>query len=741
MPETVKLAHDQANRNAQACKLPSERGCHPPVAIVVRLRDVVHKANLLSSTPLDGELRRLISSLPMPAYFRSSVRTFLNTSDDVALSKLTIAYAQDGYVSQYTSATVAWTLSLPSLRSQLHQLVDAASETATWQLLLEYPLYRLRRRIDAVLIGPHSIVVIEIKTAAAEFLALDKRQAVEYAQDLRDFHAPSKSRRLYPVLWAFEAGGASAFDDEQFGGESVRPLSLVGRNEFANAMLRLGGAAGFPSEDASEAYGRAWDEGAYRPVPSVIDAAVALFAGHGVREITIAGARNLDEVANTVLSIIESTRRDSGHSLVFLTGVPGAGKTLAGLNIVHSASEHGLSTRGDVVYLSGNTPLVVVLREALAQDRYAQEVRAGNKATIAGSRSFTRATIQHINDFLKEYVHGSTAAPSGHVIVFDEAQRAWNARQGKEKFGRDASEPQLALETMARHADWSVTVCLVGLGQEINDGEEGLAGWADAVEKLSLNGPAQWRVYAPSQAFGEIRSVGTLGKLPDGIDCRRNDALHLDVPMRSFRSPQLGEWVEALLSGDFAQARAVSLLMDFPLRLTRSLEDAKRWLKHSTKGHRRMGLLASSGARRLRADGIGETLSATDGSAIAHWYLKPPGDIRSSYALEVPANEYTSQGLEVDFACLCWGGDLICSQSAWISRRLGGNRWNAVSNVKGSSYILNSYRVLLSRAREGMVIWVPRGASDDHTRNADELDRVAERLAAGGVVPLPDGDQ
>lgn len=672
----------------------------------------------------------------MPAYFRASVETFLATPDDVVISRLTTSYAQDGYVSQYTSATLAWALTLPNLRLALQKIVLAACQTATWQLLLEYPLYRLRRRIDVIVISPTSIFVIELKTEADAFLSADKRQAIEYAQDLRDFHLPSKEACLYPILWALGAASSQIINNTELIKKGVSPLSLVGQDGLATALLQLSGTDGFPSNEASEVYGRSWDEGAYQPVPSVIEAAVTLFAGHGVREITIAGAKNLNEVAETVLSIIQSTQHGGGHALVFLTGVPGAGKTLAGLNIVHSAANYGLSTKGDVVYLSGNTPLVVVLREALAVDRHAQESKSGREPTMAAARAFTRATIQHINDFLKEYVHGSSSAPSGHVIVFDEAQRAWDARQGKEKFGRDASEPQLVLETMAKHTDWSVTVCLVGLGQEINDGEEGLAGWAEAVEKLALAQPRQWKVHAPTHVYGETRSVGTLGRLPESIDCIQNELLHLDVPMRSFRSPQLGEWIEALLQGNFHHAKTLSLAMVFPLKLARNLEAAKRWLNESTRGQRRMGLLASSGARRLRADGICETLNATDGSAIAHWYLKPPGDIRSSYALEVPANEYTSQGLELDFACLCWGGDLIHRQGAWMTRRLGGNKWNTVSNVKGSLYVLNSYRVLLSRAREGMVIWVPRGASDDHTRSAEELDGVAECLIASGVTPL-----
>jgi hypothetical protein len=206
--------------------------------------------------------------------------------------------------------------------------------------------------------------------------------------------------------------------------------------------------------------------------------------------------------------------------------------------------------------------------------------------------------------------------------------------------------------------------------------------------------------------------------------------------MRSFRSPTLGAWIEQLLSGELAGAAKISRDLSYPLKLTRSLSEAKEWLKRSTLGERRMGLLASSGARRLRADGIGYFLGATDGEAIAHWYLNPRGDIRSSFALEVPANEYTSQGLELDFSCLCWGGDLVLQDGRWVARSLSGNRWTVMRDSAKRLFVLNSYRVLLSRAREGMVVWVPTGNDDDHTRIPEELDGVGDCLLRAGVIRL-----
>jgi hypothetical protein len=671
----------------------------------------------------------------MSAYYRSSVKSFLSSDERSILATLTSQYANDGYVSQYTSATIAWTLTLPALKRELEKLTQASQASSSWQVMLEYPLYRLRRRIDAVVLTPNGVVVIEIKTGATEFVSSDKRQAVEYALDLRDFHAASASLAIFPILWAFEAPEAQT-QAHKGNAKGVNSLSLVGQNTLANTLLEVVGNLGFSGFDEAEKEGAAWDNSPYEPVPSVVDAAISLFAGHGVREITVAGSKNLNEAANAVFAIIELARQQSIHAVVFLTGVPGAGKTLAGLNIVHDASQHDLSTTGDIVYLSGNTPLVIVLREALALDLHERNSAGSKKSTLSEARASTRATIQHINDFLKEYVQSSSAAPSGHVIVFDEAQRAWDAQQGKEKFGRSASEPLLVLETMARHTDWSVTVCLIGIGQEINDGEEGVGGWAAAIDQISMTSPDQWKVIGPNAIFSESRSVNTLGKILSGSEETRNDSLHLDVSMRSFRSPELGTWVDELLSGNAKSAGEIKSRLSYPIYLTRNLGEAKSWLKLITRGLRRKGLLASSGARRLRADGVGETLNATDGSSIAHWYLKPVGDIRSSHALEVPANEYTSQGLEIDFACICWGGDLIVEDGQWIPRKLAGNSWNEIRAERNILFVLNSYRVLLTRAREGMIIWVPDGDLEDSTRSPAELDRVYQELLNAGCVEL-----
>ena len=669
----------------------------------------------------------------MPAYFRSSIDDFLDMEDDLIIGQLHAAYANDGFVSQYTAQTTAWGRTLPALRRELSELLVQQQQARTWQLIFEFPLYRLRRRIDALILTPEAVVVLELKTGATTFDSMDRRQTEEYAQDLRDFHFGSRSSRLRPMLWALEADPVPLTASEPANSAGVSRLELVGRSGLARALLIAGGSSAFSTKGHAQEFGKAWDESPYRPIPSVIEAATSLFAGHGVREITLSSAKNLGAASSTVLAIINEARSHGDHCLVFLTGVPGAGKTLAGLNVVHSAVTTGVEADRDIVYLSGNTPLVVVLRESLARDQNRRSVLAGERVTLADARTTMRATVQHINDFLKEYVQGSDSPPAEHVVVFDEAQRAWDARQGKEKFGREASEPLLVLETMARHKDWAVCVCLIGTGQEINDGEEGVVGWADAIAVLSKSTTRRWKVYGSAELLSAERGTGSLGPLPTAVRCMVDSSLHLDVPMRSFRSPELGTWIEHVINGDSSSALQVVAQVAYPIKVTRSLVAAKAWLRAKALGERRIGLLASSGAKRLRADGLGQMLSAMDGQAIAHWYLNPPGDIRSSFALEVPANEYTSQGLEIDFGCLCWGGDLVYVDHDWMTRSLSGNKWNVVSDSVRRRFILNSYRVLLSRAREGMVIWIPTGECTDHTRQPGEFEAVADMLLASGA--------
>jgi len=665
----------------------------------------------------------------MAAYYRSTLAAFAEEASDAIVGHLHTQYASDGFATQFSTQTRAWAEFVPLLQAQVGILLRALPGCAGWIILLEVPLYRLRRRIDAVFLADHLIVVLEAKLGEHRFTSDDHRQVEEYALDLRDFHEGSRAKLLLPVLWATGAPDPKLSYPPDTG--LVASVRRVGKNGLAYLLAEVASLSG-PGVVTD-----GWDTSRYLPVPSVIEAATTIFAGHDVRSIAQADASNLREAAVCLVDLIIRARQERQRTLIFLTGVPGSGKTLAGLQVVHDAVATGAEQRGDIVYLSGNTPLVTVLREALARNQHSRLSGSEQAPSLREIRREVRARIQHLNDFLKQSLHDGTGqAPHEHAVVFDEAQRAWDEKQGLKKFGRTASEPTLLLDIMSRHEDWCACICLVGGGQEINMGERGLSGWGEAIRALPV--AQRWVVFGPPDVLsGGPSTAGTsLGELPSRITVSVAADLQLRVPLRSFRSPTLNAWVAAVISGDYAKARETALgLTNYPLLLTRSLEDARRWLGAVTRGERRCGLLASSGARRLRADGLGETLHANDGADIAHWYLNPPGDIRSSCALEVPANEFTCQGLELDFGAICWGGNFVRGPktSQWLYRRLNGSKWQKIADPIRQQFVGNGYRVLLTRAREGLVIWVPRGELLDRTREPTLFNSTAEYLLDCGV--------
>jgi hypothetical protein len=381
------------------------------------------------------------------------------------------------------------------------------------------------------------------------------------------------------------------------------------------------------------------------------------------------------------------------HTVCFVTGAPGAGKTLLGLDL---ALKSRSGTR-PAALLSGNRPLVHVLTEALATDRAA---RTGESKAAAKYQA--DAAIQNLLGYLKEHTDG--AEPPENVIIFDEAQRAWDAEVGQELMGRPNSEPEIFLRILGR-LEWSCLVCLVGYGQEINRGEGGLRLWGEALAREAVNGN-RWRVLAAPPAIEggpDVTGDGLISGLC-GVDLEfvREPKLHLANSMRAYRNPQHGKWVEAVLSGDADAARRIAgELVDPPALLTRDLEVAKAWLRQRRRGGRSVGLLTSSGAVRLVGDGIPPAPRSNELAAIGHWFLKPFTDFRSAGALETPLSEYGCQGLELDFVGLCWGGDLIWRDSAWLPRKMSAPRWQVLRDDEKRRFRLNAYRVLLNAQPSG----------------------------------------
>lgn len=666
----------------------------------------------------------------MPAFYRTTVAQFIETPSDIVVGALSTALVK-GFSGDHQRQLFAWRAQIDILQAALSRALDQDAGVGRWGVLFEFPLLRLQRRLDVVLLAGHRVLVIEFKIGSGSYLGADIQQVEDYALDLRDFHQASRDLSIVPILCATRAASVSfAVGDEQ----GVTETALCNEYTILEVLASIAEKPLGP-----QIHIEAWEQSPYRPVPSIIEAAALLYSGHEVREIAHASAdpENLGATTDRLIEIVAEAKQSSRHIVAFVTGVPGSGKTLAGLNAVHDArfrSEgHGVGA-----FLSGNTPLVTVLREALARDDNRRTCK-----TLAQARREVRAEIQGLMSYLQEYLdEHPDEPPVDHVIVFDEAQRAWDATYGAQKFNRKKSEPALFLEIMDRHKDWAVIIALVGGGQEINRGERGLSEWGAAlIERNKELGDQRWIAIAAPDVLrgGDATAWQALfadQRSPEWVV--RDSLLHLGVSVRSYRCLVVTQWVNALLAGEIGQARRLAAEAgELPVFVTRDLNQARTWLKSNARGTRRCGLVASSGARRLRAEGLGVTLSAAELADVANWYLLPKGDIRSSFALEVAANEYTCQGLELDYVGTAWDGDLVWNKDVWIPRKLNGPDWHRVRDEDTQRWIRNKYRVLLTRARLGTVIWVPQGSVDDHTRSPRVLDDIARVLREAGANDLP----
>ena len=474
-----------------------------------------------------------------------------------------------------------------------------------------------------------------------------------------------------------------------------------------------------------------WDNSAYFPVPSILEAAVALRAGLSIREIAHreASEHEIASVRETIQEYVDRARAQRHHAICFLTGVPGSGKTLVGLSLAHSDQNKVNS----IHFMSGNGPLVQVLQHLFTQESR----RSGASAPQA--RIEAKTLIENVHVFARYYTEDSPNAPANHAIIFDEAQRAWNRAQNMKKFKRDYSEPEMLLRIMERQQDWAVVVALVGRGQEINDGEAGLEEWGRAL----LGSEKAWVIHAspevleggPSTAghrlFQDASTSGKVGTSP---------SLHLRTSNRSLRAEQLATWVNRVLDGDAEGAASLGVPEKFPIFLSRSLSQARAKLREYAKGLDRYGLVGSSGAARLRAEGLEPSSTFHAEYPWEHWYLAGETDVRSSYRCEVFATEFEIQGLELDWIGLCWGGDFIWYPAGgWQLRAIRHgmqSKWSSIKSAEKQIYRKNAYRVLLTRARKGMVIFMPLGDPADPTTRPEEFEATAQYLVHCGVTPL-----
>jgi hypothetical protein len=448
-----------------------------------------------------------------------------------------------------------------------------------------------------------------------------------------------------------------------------------------------------------------------------------------------AGARNLRLTSSRIEELVDEARAGGRKILCFVTGVPGAGKTLVGLNVATRRRDATQPTHA--VFLSGNGPLVAVLREALTRDELARMRDRGFRPRKGEIAESVKAFIQNVHHF-RDDVLVDPAPPPEHVAVLDEAQRAWTLHQTasfmQRKKGRadfSQSEPEFLISSLDRHEDWAAIICLVGGGQEINVGEAGIGAWIEAV---STKFP-HWHVYiSPRLTDSEFAAGEALAAVRRRPRTFFDDRLHIAVSMRSFRAENVSSFVKALLDCDVENAqRAYAQVSDrYPIAVTRDLHSGKRWVRDRARGTEQYGLVASSKAHRLKPDAIDIRVSVNP----IHWFLNEKEDTRSSYYLEDAATEFQVQGLELDWTCVAWDGDLRLSDAGWSYHRFRGDRWCRIANAENRRYLRNAYRILLTRARQGMVIYVPPGDPSDPTRSPRFYDSTYRYLTEVGIPEL-----
>lgn len=667
----------------------------------------------------DSVTERIRELVPLlrRAWYRASVAEFLGTPDDEVLAGL----VRGSEFSVLEAQRDAWLMQLGVLRGALAGM--------TGMVYLELVIPRMGRRVDAVVLLEGVVLAIEFKCDAQAFLRADIDQAFDYAADLKYFHETTHALSVVPVLVATEAAAVPVRLEAHRGVPGLYRTVCTNARGLHAAIDTILSDVPKASCDAA-----AWESGRYCPTPTIIEAARALYAGHHVADISRseAGATNLTDTSEQLSAIIETCRRERRKAICFVTGVPGAGKTLVGLNIAtqHNDPESELHS----VFLSGNGPLVAILREALARDMYARTRPADGTFRKKDARSQVQAFIQNVHHFRDEYLR-DIRAPVDHVVLFDEAQRAWDLDQTaafmKRKKGVPdfrMSEPEFLISCMDRRQDWAVIVCLVGGGQEINTGEAGIVEWIEALQR-SFH---EWDVYlSPSLTDSEYGS----GEVLEAVKARRNveyrPALHLGVSMRSFRAETVSAFVKSVLDCEVGKARELlaGLRDRYPIALTRDLETAKDWVRERAGGSERYGIVVSSQAERLKPYAIDVRTPVNP----VKWFLDAREDVRSSYYMEDVATEFHVQGLELDWVCVSWDGDFRYSKGGWGHYSFRGKKWQRIRKDTRQVYLKNAYRVLLTRARQGMVIFVPRGSTADPTREPGFYDATYGYLREVGL--------
>lgn len=610
-------------------------------------------------------------------------------------------------------------------RKEIVILKEQLADFAQGDICFEYTIPRIGHRIDVVCVIDGVIFLLEFKIGDREYKKSTEDQVMDYALDLKYFHEASKDRYIIPFSISTEAPKAE--NELALMDDKIAKVYLCNKQNIAECMNKVLSMV----NDKPLAID-VWISSRYSPTPTIIEATQALYRQHSVEDISRndAGAQNLTLTTNAINRIIDTCKKDKKKAICFVTGVPGAGKTLAGLNIANE--RHKFENDEHAVFLSGNGPLVDVLQVALAKDRASRE-----GITIAAAKRETKAFIQIIHKFRDEALTTSEP-PVEKVAIFDEAQRAWDEssltnfmkrKKGVDDFNQ--SEPDFLIGIMDRHSDWATIICLVGGGQEIFTGEAGIEDWFRA-----LNGKYHdWNIYL-SDKMTDAEYVGksSIDGLLSGREYFVEPSLHLGVSLRSFRSEKLATFVKALLDNESEYATSLyrTLKENYPIVLTRNFEKAKAWVKNKARGNERYGLLASSEGKRLRGIGIWVP------SEINHvgWFLNGKDNVDSSFYLEVATSEFKVQGLEIDYGILAWDADLRYVSGNYEFYRYRGTSWNHINIEQRQKYLKNAYRVLLTRSRQGLIIFVPEGDAQDFSRIPEYYDGIYNYLKSIGIAEI-----
>jgi hypothetical protein len=649
----------------------------------------------------------------MPAYYCASFSDFEGVSDSEVIGTLTIQNSKSRFPLEATQID-AWQVQLPYLRTTVHELKRQFKGGFLWSVLLEYPIPLLGDRIDCVLLCGDLIAVIEFKTGIEPSTGA-VRQVEDYVLGLANFHEGSAGAKIVPVVASGRNGSGSKRRVRDvwwsnLEGLSDTVVSICSANEKYLAIPR----------QADE-----WNRARFKPIPPIIDAAVSLYEGKDIFELEHACApvESLNHATDSISRIVKGCLQSKEKAICFVTGVPGAGKTLVGLNTVHHSELKSEST-----FLSGNGPLIKVIREALVRD-----ARTKRKLSKAAAMPEIEAFIHNVHRFAEQY-YENEKPPVQSTIVFDEAQRAWDRAENLKRFDRDKSEPEMLLEIMDRREN-AVIVALVGGGQEINSGEAGLAEWGRA-----LQGFPKWRVFASPEVLAGGSSTAGF-RLFESVENPVNaispsDALHLTTNLRSIRGQFVSDWVNCLVGGKLDAAAQLSSNSPFPIFVTRDLATLRSWLVNSRRGSEKAGLVGSASAARLRADGLEYSFAFHKDFDWENWFLDLEDDARSCNRLEVFATQFEIQGLELDWVGMCWSEDFVFKNGSWQSNTFRNKGWKALKDPVKQQYRLNAYRVLLTRARKGFAIYVPQPPRSDTTRLHDELEHSYRALLQAGAKPL-----